>query len=67
MEQDQINHLCWCTTCRPLTTTDLRFVVCPECGNKRCPRAANHRYQCSGSNELNQVGRVTDAHVKEDM
>ncbi|MHA0939380.1 hypothetical protein, partial [Enterobacter kobei] len=28
---------CWCRTCRPITLRDMRFVVCPECGNKRCP------------------------------
>ncbi|MGI1274168.1 hypothetical protein, partial [Enterobacter kobei] len=25
---------CSCLTCRPLTFSDSRFVVCPECGNK---------------------------------
>lgn len=48
---------CWCTTCRPITLEDARFVVCPDCGNKRCPKATDHReWQCSGSNEPGQVG-----------
>ena len=47
---------CWCRTCRPLTMNDMRFVVCPECGNKRCPRANDHRHYCTGSNEPGQVG-----------
>lgn len=47
---------CWCRTCRPLTVTDMRFVVCPECGNKRCPRANDCRNICSGSNEPGQQG-----------
>jgi hypothetical protein len=36
--------------------------VCPDCGNKRCPKAANHaRWQCSGSNETGQVGVPVNA------
>lgn len=33
-----------------------RFIVCPVCGNKRCPRASAHWQACSGSNEDGQVG-----------
>lgn len=47
---------CWCRTCRPVSMTDMRFVVCPDCGNKRCPRANDHRNACSGSNEPWQEG-----------
>lgn len=47
---------CWCTTCRPITLEDMRFVACPQCGNKRCPRAHNHELACSGSNEPGQKG-----------
>lgn len=42
---------CHCTTCRPITMDDMRFVVCPKCGHKRCPHARNHRNDCTGSNE----------------
>jgi hypothetical protein len=35
-----------------------RMVVCPTCGNKRCPKAEWHEYECSGSNEVGQVGRL---------
>jgi hypothetical protein len=28
-----------------------RMIVCPVCGNKRCPRAASHDNACTGSNE----------------
>ena len=35
-----------------------RMIVCPECGNKRCPKATDHRNDCSGSNEPGQVGSV---------
>ncbi|TYQ19851.1 UNVERIFIED_ORG: hypothetical protein JN05_01219 [Zoogloea ramigera] len=41
---------CWCTTCRPVTLLDSRMVLCPTCGNKRCPRANDHRHDCTGSN-----------------
>lgn len=47
---------CWCQTCRPITMDDMRMVVCPTCGNKRCPRATDHRNACTGSNEPGQNG-----------
>ncbi|HHH3882937.1 TPA: DUF550 domain-containing protein [Klebsiella quasipneumoniae subsp. similipneumoniae] len=50
------NPDCWCRTCRPVDLNDMRFVVCPDCGNKRCPRANDHRNACSGSNEPGQEG-----------
>ena len=25
-----------------------RMILCPECGNKRCPKATNHELQCTG-------------------
>lgn len=34
----------------------MRFVVCPECGNKRCPKANDHRNACTNSNEPGQPG-----------
>ena len=47
---------CSCRTCRPVSMRNMRFVVCPDCGNKRCPRANDHRNACSGSNEPGQEG-----------
>lgn len=47
---------CWCATCRPVSFGDMRMVLCPVCGNKRCPRASNHIYACTGSNEGGQFG-----------
>ncbi|WPI01335.1 DUF550 domain-containing protein [Klebsiella pneumoniae] len=47
---------CWCRTCRPVVLNDMRFVVCPDCGNKRCPRANDHRNACTGSKEPGQEG-----------
>jgi hypothetical protein len=47
---------CWCETCRPITLTDMRMVLCPTCGNKRCPHATDHRNACTNSNKPGQVG-----------
>ena len=59
---------CSCLTCRPLTFSDSRFVVCPECGNKRCPHANDHRNACTGSNEPGQEGSAYPAAPqKEDL
>lgn len=52
---------CWCRTCHPVVMADMRFVVCPECGNKRCPKANDHRNVCSGSNEPGQDGSAYPA------
>lgn len=61
-ERDALNAPdCWCRTCRPVTMTDMRFVVCPECGNKRCPHANDHRNACTGSNEPGQEGSAYPA------
>jgi hypothetical protein len=35
-----------------------KMILCPECGNKRCPRASDHRLDCTGSNEPGQPGSV---------
>ena len=51
---------CWCSTCRPVTPfgnpEDNRMVLCPTCGNKRCPHANDHRNACTNSNEPGQPG-----------
>ncbi len=56
--RDELPAKCWCQTCRPVTMNDMRFVVCPECGNKRCPRANDHRNACTGSNAPGQDSRA---------
>lgn len=35
-----------------------KMIVCPKCGNKRCPRASDHELECTGSNEPGQPGSV---------
>jgi hypothetical protein len=42
------NPNCWCRACNPSLQ---RMIVCPNCGNKRCPQAGDHRHLCSGSND----------------
>jgi hypothetical protein len=41
-----------------LPVTFQRMILCPDCGNKRCPKASNHRHQCTESNEPNQRGSI---------
>ena len=46
-----------------LRNADFTFpfvIVCDTCGNKRCPRAGNTIYKCTGSNATLQIG-VLDA------
>jgi hypothetical protein len=32
------------------------FIVCPDCGNKRCPKATHHDRACTASNDTDQPG-----------
>ena len=51
---------CWCEKCRPIDffndPESVRMILCPVCGNKRCPHANNHLNACTGSNEPGQLG-----------
>ena len=58
---------CWCHTCRPVKMNDMRFVVCPECGNKRCPHANDHRNACTGSNKPGQIGSAYPAAPQQEV
>ncbi|CAG2132163.1 hypothetical protein [Cupriavidus numazuensis] len=51
---------CGCQTCRP-HSVEMRMILCPTCGNKRCPHANDHRNACTGSNELGQPGSAYPA------
>lgn len=61
--------VCWCHTCEdrdaatvdsltgdPMRTISRFMILCPDCGNKRCPKANHHDYDCTGSNETGQEG-----------
>lgn len=38
--------------------TATRMILCPECGNKRCPKASDHDLKCTESNESGQPGSM---------
>lgn len=51
-----------CHTCAPNKIGGpMRMIVCPECGNKRCPKANDCRNACTGSNEPGQAGSAYPA------
>ena len=63
------SDLLGCTCRRCIEEGDLRnemglplssgmMIVCPECGNKRCPKASDHRLTCTKSNQPGQAGSV---------
>ena len=54
---------CWCYNClneikdsNGYPVTMGTFVVCPDCGNKRCPKSTDHNLACSNSNNPGQHG-----------
>lgn len=58
-----MTYKCWCYNCldqikddRGWPVTMYTFIVCPGCGNKRCPKSTNHELQCTNSNEPGQEG-----------
>lgn len=53
---DALGGSCLCRSCQQPTWTNRLFHVCPKCGNKRCPKADNHAFVCTGSNEPGQIG-----------
>lgn len=38
--------------------SSIAMILCPTCGNKRCPHASDHRLACTGSNDSGQKGSV---------
>lgn len=55
-------HRCWDERTRDADTktriTSRIMFLCPTCGNKRCPKASDHRLACTGSNEPGQEGSI---------
>lgn len=41
-----------------LPVTSHSFIVCEICGNKRCPHATNHIFECTESNKPGQKGSI---------
>lgn len=56
--------MCWCHKCNENRTVNgipysaTRMILCPDCGNKRCPKATDHRLQCTSSNSVGQAGSI---------
>lgn len=36
----------------------IKMILCPTCGNKRCPKASDHRLKCTGSDDPGQAGSI---------
>ena len=62
-KQEFDQYRCYCYNCNkdrkdksgfPYALT--RMIVCPECGNKRCPHSTDHNLTCTGSNDPGQPG-----------
>ena len=55
-----VSKICHCRKCledrNDQITPMTRMIVCPICGNKRCPTANDHRNACTNSNEHGQPG-----------
>ncbi len=46
---------CYCRACNPFLQ---RMILCPRCGNKRCPKAESHTFKCTQSNATGQIGEL---------
>lgn len=56
---DGTGEQCGCHKCiQERDEVAIHMVVCPTCGNKRCPKASNHELACTNSNEPGQTGSV---------
>ena len=62
--EDQVVQTCWCFYCLHVPAAGVNspafqhLIVCPTCGNKRCPKATNHRFECTASNDPGQPGSL---------
>lgn len=55
------NNIVACISPSPefqVPATSAMMVLCPACGNKRCPHATNHELPCTNSNKPGQLGSV---------
>jgi hypothetical protein len=57
-EQPYDSHCCHACFTKSGEYFRTRMICCPECGNKRCPKASNHTNNCTNSNEPNQKGSL---------
>ena len=47
---------CNCYNCADTKTRMSTMILCPKCGNKRCPKATDHHNECTNSNDVGQEG-----------
>ena len=59
------NKGCYCYNCNKDRKTEQGWpwvstlmILCPQCGNKRCPHSTDHNLACTNSNEPGQKGSV---------
>jgi hypothetical protein len=45
-----------CGRCWKCLDSHQFMILCPDCGNKRCPKANDHENACTGSNDVGQPG-----------
>lgn len=65
---EQAEPQCRCRACLALLAEPVvEFTVCPQCGNKRCPKADDHRNACTGSNEPGQVAQAADRGLRANL
>ncbi len=59
-KQEPVAHRYCCHSCFKASGGVMldRMILCPECGNKRCPKASDHSFSCAGSNEPGQIGSI---------
>ena len=63
-KKKQDKYRCFCYNCNKDRTDEsgripyvmTRMIVCPECGNKRCPHSTDHNLACTNSNDPGQPG-----------
>lgn len=68
MKQSKIEAECVCHRCieennvrlpnSPFKVNMCFMILCPICGNKRCPHASDHRLACTNSNDVGQKGSI---------
>lgn len=55
MQNTDKTHCCWNHLGDKMR---LFMIVCPQCGNKRCPKATDCSLDCTNSNEPGQPGSI---------
>jgi len=66
-QQESVNKYC-CHLCFNKSGQVFldRMILCPECGNKRCPKATHHSLACTKSNDLGQKGSIYDQPLQQE-